>query len=100
MVNKNWKSFVENKLSIFLREIEKEYRFQDKKFPNQTHTIEKWIVIIMEEIGEMSKEALEIPSNHLNFDEFYKEIIQAITLLIRLRYSIYTINLVNHTIII
>ena len=88
MVNKSYKSFKEINLSKFLKDIEIEWNNQDVKFPNQTHTLEKWIVIIMEEIGEISKEVIEIHQK-CDFDNLHKEIIQVITLLIRLRYSIY-----------
>lgn len=91
MVNKSYKSFKEINLTEFLKDIEIEWNNQDKKFPNQVHTLEKWIVIIMEEIGEISKEVIEIHKEY-NFDNLHKEIIQAITLLIRLRYSIYGIK--------
>jgi len=93
MVNKSYKSFKEANLKKFLIDLEKEWNNQDNKFPNQKHTLEKWIVIIMEEIGEVSKEVLEIYSNNYDFSKLYKELIQSITLLIRLRYSIYSIYL-------
>jgi len=95
MVNKSYKSFKEINLSKFLIDLEKEWNNQDNKFPNQTHSLEKWIVIIMEEIGEISKEVLDIESNDFDFYKLHKELIQSITLLIRLRYSIYTWNLDN-----
>jgi len=95
MVNKSYKSFKEINLNRFLIDLEKEWNNQDIKFPNQVHTLEKWIVIIMEEIGEICKEVLEIQYNDFDFYKLHKELIQSITLLIRLRYSIYTWNTDN-----
>lgn len=94
MVNKSYKSFKEINLSKFLKDLEFKWNNQDNKFPNQVHNLEKWLVIIMEEIGEISKEVLEFNINH-DIEKIYYELIQAITLLIRVRYSIYTIHLDN-----
>jgi len=100
-MNKSFKSFVDKNLPDFLKELQNEWYNQDKKFPNQTHTLDKWLVIIVEEIGEICKESLELYDGE-NFDiaKIYKEIIQSITLLIRLRYSIYSIDIRNKLIII
>lgn len=94
MVNKSYKSFKEINLSKFLIDLKNEWNNQDLKFPNQVHTIEKWLVIVMEEIGELSKEILEFNIIH-DIEKIYHELIQIITLLIRIRYSIYTIHLDN-----
>jgi len=94
MVNKSYKSFEEINLYKFLKDLELEWNNQDNKFPNQVHTLEKWLVIIMEEIGKISKEVLEY--NKINdIDKIFHELIQTITLLIRIRYSIYTIHFNN-----
>jgi len=95
MVNKSFKSFIEINLDNFIKDLENEWNNQDNKFPNQVHSLEKWLVIIMEEIGEISKEVLEIECNDFDFYKLHKELIQSITLLIRLRYSIYTWNVDN-----
>ena len=45
----------------------------------------------MEEIGEIAREVIDIHSNN-DFDKLKKEILQAITLLIRIKYSVYSIQ--------
>lgn len=87
MVNLNYKQFEINHLTSFLDDLKYEWNHQDFKFPNQQHTLEKWFTIISEEIGEIAKEILEI--DNLNFDKLNHETLQAITLLIRFRYSIW-----------
>jgi len=90
-MNQSFKKFKEINLDKFLRELEIEWNNQDNKFPNQVHTLEKWLVIVMEEIGEIAKEIIEIHSTD-DFDSLRKEILQAITLLIRIKYSVYSIQ--------
>ena len=98
MVHKTYNNFKKNNLDKFLNALEQEWNNQDLKFPLQVRTLDKWIVIIMEEFGELAKEIVEIRNNHYNFSKIYKEMIQVITLLVRIRYSIYQIN--NHRIFI
>lgn len=83
MVNKNFESFKKGVLNKFIIDLKNEWNYQDLKFPNQTHTIEMWMIIVMEEIGEICK---EITEKH-NINIIRKEMIQAITLLIRITYS-------------
>lgn len=90
-MNQNFEKFKEFNLKKFLRELESEWNHQDYKFPNQVHTLEKWLVIVMEEIGEIAKEVIEIHSTD-DFEKLKKEILQAITLLIRIKYSVYSIH--------
>lgn len=87
MTNMNFKQFKDKHIFSFLNELEFEWNNQDSKFPNQTHNLTEWLSIIMEEIGEIAKEINEIDS--LEFSKLNKELIQAITLLIRFRYSIW-----------
>ena len=93
MTNMNFKQFRNKHLFLFLNELEHEWNNQDFKFPNQTHSLTEWLSIIMEEIGEISKEINEIDS--LDFTKLNKELIQAITLLIRFRYSIWNYKGIN-----
>ena len=90
-MNQSFKKFKDINLDKFLRELEIEWNHQDNKFPNQIHTLEKWLVIVMEEIGEIAKEVIEIHESN-DFDKLKKEILQAITLLIRIKYSVYSIQ--------
>ena len=93
-------TFYEKYKMTLVKLIKKEWKNQDIKFPNQKHNIFKWLTIISEEIGELNKEVLELPLNHFNFFKVKNEIIQCITLLTRIYFTPYSINLDNNTIII
>ena len=68
-----------------LNEISKERDAQDEKWGIQTHHPEKWMVILMEEVGEAAAECREaypfiskIPKNTKNvlLNKYRKEMIQ------------------------
>lgn len=76
-------------LPLILKENEK----QIKKWGKQIHDIHKWLTIIHEEIGEIDKAILEFEHNYyadnpdtstLRFEQVKKELIQTITLYIKL----------------
>lgn len=46
---------------------------QDKKWGEQNHTIEKWMLILQEEVGEAAQERLDSPDNTM---KFYGEMVQ------------------------
>jgi len=88
MVNRNFENFKKGSLNNFIIELKNEWNYQDLKFPNQTHSIEKWMIIIMEEIGEICKGIV----NNESIVSIRKEILQTITLLIRISYTTYEIK--------
>lgn len=100
MANLSYRKVKERHLSKLLFEIEAEWLRQDIKFPNQEHDIFKWLSIITEEIGEINKEALELKSNCYNRSKIQAELLQAITLLIRLKLSMISIDYIDDTMII
>ncbi|NJB83641.1 nucleoside triphosphate pyrophosphohydrolase family protein [Wenyingzhuangia aestuarii] len=51
-----------------LKEIVLERKKQDKKWGEQNHSPMEWMPILMEEVGEASKEALEHHFNHPALD--------------------------------
>lgn len=66
-------------------EVKAERVRQDKKWGEQHHNVEKWLIIIMEELGEASEAALDaFPHSKLigsverkhNLDRYRKELIQ------------------------
>lgn len=85
--------FDKTKKDFLVNEIHLELNNQDKKFPNQQHDIFKWLSIISEEFGEIHKEALEM--ENLDTYNLKKEIIQTITLLVRLYFTPYHIKTQN-----
>jgi len=95
MVNMNYREFESYFLPKLITDIRREWEFQDFKFPKQVHDIHEWMSIIMEEIGEISREALELESNDFNTNKLKEECIQAITLLIRITYSSSSIRTSN-----
>ena len=100
MVNLSYSNVKESHLSKLLFDIEAEWLRQDIKFPNQEHNIFKWLSIITKEIGEINKEALELKSNCYNRSKIQAELLQAITLLIRLKLSMISVDYIDDTIII
>ena len=63
-------------------EIRAERERQDEKWGKQNHTPMEWLPIIMEEVGEASKHALEGHflsssdySQHLSYQQYRKELI-------------------------
>lgn len=92
--------FREQKI-ILIQEIQKELMNQYNKFGYQTHTIESWFSILLEEIGEIAK-AINKMHEFDNFDKWYlnykTEIIQSITLLIQMYFKPYSINFEDKTI--
>lgn len=69
-----------------LQEITQERQRQDQKWGEQNHSPIEWMAILTEEVGEVSKEALEFHFKHKNSKEslanYRKELIQtaAVTL--------------------
>ncbi len=64
------------KMTIF-EEIQRERNKQDKKWGKQNHNQFTWLAILMEEVGEASKELLDSRENHTNLLVNYrKELIQ------------------------
>ena len=53
---------------------------QDKKWGEQNHKPDFWLVILIEEIGEMSKAILELPASDIE-SEMERELIQAAAVL-------------------
>ena len=54
-----------------LKEIIEERNHQDRKFgPHNNHSPERWLVILMEEVGEVSKAI-----NEINWQEYRDELI-------------------------
>ena len=78
---------------ILTNEIHIELNNQDIKYPNRQHDIFKWLSIISEEFGEIHKEALEM--ENLDLYKFKNEIIQTISLLVRLYFTPYHIKTQN-----
>ena len=54
-----------------IHDIEEERKRQYKKFGNQKHSPEKWLIILMEEVGEASEAVLKE-----DFKNYRKELIQ------------------------
>lgn len=80
---------------FLLEKIQSELNNQDNKWGKQMHTIYKWLSIIGVEIGELHKEALEMLDNKQitwNSQNFRQELIQVITLLVRLYFTPYERN--------
>ncbi len=63
-----------------LEEIAKERKRQDEKWGEQNHSPIEWIAILTEEVGEISKEALEFHFKHKkpkkSLANYRKELIQ------------------------
>ena len=49
---------------------------QDEKWGEQNHSPLKWLAILMEEVGEVSKAILESPDVEKTTDEMKEEIVQ------------------------
>ena len=96
MTHKSFESFLKIDFNTFKIELENEWNKQDKKFPYQAHTLTKWMLIVMEEIGEIAKGILEFD----DLESIKQEILQTITLLIRIKYSVYVRRLRTNEIII
>lgn len=60
-------------LTAVLETVRDERKRQLEKWGPQSHTQEKWLAILMEEVGEAAEEVLREPSN---VDNLYKELIQ------------------------
>lgn len=58
------------------RQISEERDRQDAKFGEQNHLPVEWMPILMEEVGEVAKEALENHFNHLSLYNYRTELIQ------------------------
>lgn len=74
---------------MFLKDLKNEWNLQDNIFPNQEHSIEKWICIIGEEFGELCKSVIEYDDFEAYSEKIQKELVQIFTLCIRVRYSNY-----------
>lgn len=59
-----------------LNDIREERVFQDKKWGEQNHTIEKWMLILSEEFGEAAKEANECVFRFKSSLDYRKELVQ------------------------
>lgn len=62
---------------VVLKEIADERTYQDRKWGEQNYDDGKWLKILMEELGEASKDMLEL--NQLGADE---ELIQAAAVIV------------------
>ena len=60
--------------------VDKERIYQDKLWGEQNHEPDKWLVILMEEIGEMSKAVLDMPASNVE-SEVERELIQCAAVL-------------------
>lgn len=71
-----------------------EHQNQRNKFGKQTHSFEMWYMILMEEIAEISQEFIKFKFYDIeNYDNVKKEMIQSITLLIKMFFAITSIDM-------
>ncbi len=61
------------KQNLILKEIKNERYLQDKKWGEQNHIQPYWMIILMEEIGEASKEILEHKSMKKQSVQLYRQ---------------------------
>lgn len=58
-----------------MEDVAQERQRQDEKWGIQDHATYKWLTILMEEVGEASKAALESDDRHGN-DDYREEMVQ------------------------
>lgn len=61
---------------------------QREKWGDQTHSIYKWITILSEEVGELSKAALEVYHNEASWRDVVKEAVQVATLALKIAWMV------------
>ena len=75
MTHQQWNDWIQARTDV-LNDVMRERIRQMEKWGRQTHSIEKWVVILMEEVGEVAQEALEIRNDAMAKHDLYKELIQ------------------------
>ena len=65
-----------------------EDRKQREKWGDQTHSIYKWITILSEEVGELSKAVLEAHHDTAAWKDVVKEAVQVATLALKIAWMV------------